>query len=380
MTNSRRAPFPKIKIAEFFAGVGLVRMAVESEDCRVIFANDIDIVKRSIYTANFSAEDFICRDVREVTGGDVPTADIATASFPCIDLSLAGNRAGLAGRESGLFWEFVRVLREMGKRAPRALLIENVPGFATSNGGDDLDAAVAALNRLDYSCDLLVLDARRFITQSRLRLFIVGSKIPIPDPFPLTADDLRPDWLCKFAQRRGSLRLHGVSLPLPPREADSKLQQILEELPSDSGVWWDRARLRAFLQSLSPLQAARLAIRRDSRQVSWATAYRRTRAGKPVWEIRADGIAGCLRTTRGGSSKQAIIKMGRGRVSARWMTAREYARLQGAPRLRFGSATESQARFALGDAVCVPVVAWLTRHYLIPLVQGILIERRRAYA
>lgn len=378
MTNARRPP--SLRVAEFFAGAGLVRMAVEAAGCRVVFANDIDPVKQSIYAANFPADHFACQDVRRLAGRDVPDIEIATASFPCVDLSLAGNRAGLSGDESGLFWEFVRVLREMGGRAPRAVLIENVPGFATSNGGEDLNAALMALNGLGYSCDLLALDARRFVPQSRLRLFVVGSQDPAPpEPFPSVGDELRPDWLCEFTRRRPELRLHSAALPSPPT-TDRALCHIVENLPDKAPEWWDKRRLSAFLVSLSPLQAARLAARRKGKRIAWATAYRRTRGGKPMWEIRADGIAGCLRTTRGGSSKQAVVKVGRGRSRVRWMTAQEYARLQGAAAMRFGSATESQARFALGDAVCVPAVAWVAAHYLVPLAQGALLERRRAYA
>jgi DNA (cytosine-5)-methyltransferase 1 len=58
------------------------------------------------------------------------------------------------------------------------------------------------------------------------------------------------------------------------------------------------------------------------------------------------------------------------------MTAREYARLQGAPELNFGGATESQAKFALGDAVCVPVIEWLARHYLVPVVKEFLVRKQ----
>ena len=61
---------------------------------------------------------------------------------------------------------------------------------------------------------------------------------------------------------------------------------------------------------------------------------------------------------------------GNGDLRVRWMTALEYARLQGAPAFRWGAMPETQARFALGDAVCVPAVAWLARNYLLPLVAG----------
>ena len=81
--------------------------------------------------------------------------------------------------------------------------------------------------------------------------------------------------------------------------------------------------------------------------------------------MRADEIAGALRTTTGGSSKQAIVKVGCGDVAVRWMNVEEYARLQGAGALRYDSVTERQAQFALGDAVCVPVIEWIGKNWLV---------------
>ena len=92
------------RAAEFFAGIGLVRQALEGEGFRVVFANDIEPTKAALYRANFDASDLVVGDVCAVRGRDVPDIDLATASFPCTDLSLAGNRAGLAGKQSGMFW------------------------------------------------------------------------------------------------------------------------------------------------------------------------------------------------------------------------------------------------------------------------------------
>ncbi len=54
------------------------------------------------------------------------------------------------------------------------------------------------------------------------------------------------------------------------------------------------------------------------------------------------------------------------------MTAREYARLQGAGEYRIDTVTENQALFGFGDAVCVPAITWLAEHYLVPLLAGTL--------
>ncbi len=356
--------------AEFFAGIGLVRMAIESEGFRVAFANDIERDKRAIYAANFDASTFRLGDVREVHGDNVPDVELATASFPCTDLSLAGNRAGLSGGQSGMFWEFARVLDEMGSRLPFAVLLENVIGFSTSHGGEDMRSAIAELNRLGYWCDIFTADARRFVPQSRPRMFIVGSRAPLRDPVGLAPGDLvRPAWVERFASQHLELQLQAHALQ-PPPATNATLANVVERLPASDGRWWDEVRVSSFRESLSPIQRRRADMMEHSRRIRWATAYRRTRNGKATWEIRSDEISGCLRTARGGSSKQALVEAGRGDFRVRWMTPIEYARLQGADGYRVDAATRNQALFGFGDAVCVPVVARIARDYLMPLVEG----------
>ena len=178
MVNPSDGQSRKPRVAEFFAGIGLVRMGLEEAGFEVVFANDVDAKKREMYALNFGGAEFALADIRSIRGSDVPDVDLATASFPCTDLSLAGGRAGLRGKESGLVGEFLRVLREMGERRPAAVMIENVPAFGSSNEGADLRDTLAELNELGYTCDAALLDARRFVPQSRPRLFVIGALEP----------------------------------------------------------------------------------------------------------------------------------------------------------------------------------------------------------
>jgi DNA (cytosine-5)-methyltransferase 1 len=369
---------PRPLAAEFFAGIGLVRQAVEGAGFRVVFANDVEPTKRAMYVSNFGEDDFVLRDVCDVRGGDVPTVELATASFPCTDMSLAGNMRGFRGAESSLFWQFARVLREMGTRRPPVAMLENVPSFATSHGGEDLRLAIEELNDLGYSCDLLVVDAKRFIPQSRPRLFIVAAVEP-PDVENEWESEVRPAWVARFADRHPELRMHAAPLHIGPR-AVHVLADVVERMRANDRRWWDEPRVDDFIQSLSDLQWDRLEAMRDGARLRWATAYRRTRFGRPVWEVRADDISGCLRTARGGSSKQALVQAGAGRIRVRWMTPLEYARLQGAPDYDFSAVTENQALFGFGDAVCVPAVEWVASEYLMPLVNGRTVRKTAARA
>jgi len=108
-------------------------------------------------------------DVRNVGSTD---ADLIIGGFPCQDLSVAGDRRGLAGGRSGLFCEIMRIARES---APRWLLLENVPGLLSSNRGRDMGTVVGALGELGYGWAYRVLDAQYLgVPQRRRRVFIVG--------------------------------------------------------------------------------------------------------------------------------------------------------------------------------------------------------------
>ncbi len=357
------------RAAEFFAGIGLIRLSLEWAGGEVVFANDIEPAKRDLYVANFGEDEFRLGDVRDVQGDDIPDAEVATASFPCTDLSLAGNRAGLAGEQSGMFWEFARILREMGDRRPKIALLENVPGFATSRGGADLRAAITELCDLGYSCDLLALNASNFVPQSRLRLFIIAAQEPRVAWSDLEQSELRPSWLIQFRDENPDLSFWTAQVGALPTPT-GRLSEVIERLRPTDARWWDQNRVERFCASLSDTQTARLNALRKSRKFCWATAYRRTRHGCAVWEIRSDEISGCLRTARGGSSKQALVQAGRDTLRIRWMTPREYARLQGVPdAYTLGAVSPNQALFGLGDAVCIPAVAWVVRETILPLLR-----------
>jgi DNA (cytosine-5)-methyltransferase 1 len=359
---------------EFFAGIGLARMGMEAAGFRVAWANDYEPSKKALYDAHFGETDghtFTLGDIGLVSVANLPRdVSLAWASSPCTDLSLAGGRAGLAGAQSGTFWHFVRLLRELEGDRPEVVVLENVTGLATSHGGDDLAAAIRAFNELGYSVDVLAIDARRFVPQSRPRLFIVGAQHP-PQDSSEGNHELRPGWLHWIFNDK-TLRTHRAPLPAPPELLQSGLGALVEDMPLGDERWWDRGRTEAFLGSLSAIQRERVATMRREAGVKYRTAYRRTRGGVAVWEVRPDDISGCLRTARGGSSKQAVVRIGGGRLQVRWMTPREYARLMGAGDYDLSGARNNQALFGFGDAVAVPAVVWLGENYLMPLVRGTL--------
>ena len=359
-----------LRAAEFFAGIGLVRAGLERAGVDVVWANDLEPVKQAVYASNFDTAHYVLGDIRDVRGASVPGVDIATASFPCVDLSLAGYRRGLDGEQSGLFFEFSRVLREMGERIPPVVMIENVTSFVSSRGGKDLRASIEELNELGYVCDVLTVDASRFVPQSRPRLFIIGTSDRLGGVAAGVAGPLRSESVATFIRANQDLMFQELPVPVPSQDG-RRLCDVVERLDLGDERWWDGDRLGKFLSSLSPSHRCRLDLLRQDEITQWRTAYRRTRKGVAVWEIRSDDISGCLRTARGGSSRQAVVEVSPDGVRARWMTPREYARLQGvSDEFDCSAVTDAQALFGFGDAVCVPVVAWLAEHVLVPAALG----------
>ena len=112
-----------------------------------------------------------------------------------------------------------------------------------------------------------------------------------------------------------------------------------------------------------------LEAKKKESRYSYFTVFRRMRVrnGKSLStaELRTDGIAGCLRTPKGGSARQIIVRAGRGKIDARLINGKEAARLMGADEFKINpDLSLNDVLFGFGDAVCVPVLEWLGNHYL----------------
>ncbi|MFC1734717.1 DNA cytosine methyltransferase [Candidatus Hydrogenedentota bacterium] len=370
--------------AEFFAGIGLMRMGLEQGGWSVSFANDIAPEKHEMYATHFNDEKphFVLKDIHSISPNEVPTVTLATASFPCNDLSLAGMRTGLGGKQSSAYWGFIRILDEMRDRRPPIVLLENVAGFLTSHGGRDFQSALLALNRLGYAVDPLIINAARFVPQSRVRLFVVGSlqnghgSWDVRESPAFYESDVRPTALADFIFDHPEIIWQIRSIPNLP-SLQGTLADFLENLPDDSDFWWSKERREYLVSQMSEKHTLQLRKMIRPRKWSFGTVFRRVRNGKSMAELRTDGIAGCLRTPRGGSGRQILVKAGYGKVKIRLLTPRECARLMGANDFVI-DAPLNKALFGFGDAVCVPVVEWIAKNYLNPLARELLKKLERS--
>ena len=365
---------PPFTFYEFFAGGGMARTGLGA-GWRCLFANDIDPAKAAAYAANFGADDLRPGDVWNLHAADLPgQADLAWASSPCQDLSLAGTREGLSGRRSSAFWGFWRLIQQLDAegRAPRAIGVENVTGLLSSHAGKDFAAICEALHGLGYRFGAMELDAALFAPQSRPRMFLLAvretpGELAAAGPGPFQTRAVRQ----AFERLPGALQRSWIWWRLPaPARRNAVLADVLE--PDDAVEWLAPARTQRLIGLMAPLHRRRLAERTAEGGRHVGTVFRRMRVenGRKVQraEARFDGLAGCLRTPAGGSSRQFVLVLQDGQARARLLTPREAARLMGLPDDYRLPAAATAALHLAGDGVVASVVRHLAAELLEPLL------------
>jgi DNA (cytosine-5)-methyltransferase 1 len=369
---------------EFFAGGGMARSGL-GEKWTCLFANDFNRKKVNSYRENWKDDVVKFSDVAELSTRDLPDfADLAWASFPCQDLSLAGNYLGLSGDKSGAFWPFWRLIRGLGDegRIPSLIVLENVCGALTSHGGEDFRSLISALRSGGYRMGAVVVDAALFVPQSRPRLFIIGIQAAVPISPELTLSHA----VTPFHTPGVQTAYHSLSkvdqeawvwwnLPVPDKRQGAFIDLIEDEVPWDSNAKTDH-----LLNMMLPLHKAKVrsAMRLNKRVVG--AIYKRTRpdeSGRRAQraEVRFDDVAGCLRTPGGGSSRQSILIVEGTSVRSRLLTSREAARLMGVDEQYVLPKNYNDAYHLMGDAVVVPVVNHLANNLLTPLVEKAALAR-----
>lgn len=361
---------------EFFAGGGMARMGL-GPNWKCVFANDLDKKKAKAYEINWGGDELLVRDVQQVTTEQLPgRASLAWASFPCQDLSLAGAGAGLAGERSGTFWAFWNLMKGLIRedRAPDVIVLENVTGAITSDGGRDFLAILDALASKDYDFGPLVIDAELFVPHSRPRLFIValrnGGTIPAELATPCPQLPFHPESLeDAFDQAPPAIRKRWRwwKLPVPPARTQV-LADLIETTPT--GVeWHTHAETKKLLSMMSPVNMRKIEAAQQTERREVGALYRRTRNGVQRAEVRFDDIAGCLRTPGGGSSRQTLLIVEGDLVRSRLLSPREAARLMGLPDRYRLPLNYNDAYHLTGDGLVVPVVAYLSEHLVTPLAR-----------
>lgn len=367
---------------EFFAGGGMARAGLGPQ-WRCLFANDFDFRKSATYRDYWGEGEIVTKDVGKVETAELPgRADLVWASFPCQDLSLAGMGAGLKGDRSGTFWPFWNLVKSLHseERGPNVLVLENVCGALTSHEGKDFTAIAEALRESNYRFGAVVVDASAFVPQSRPRLFFIAVACSAAVPAQITSREPLSKWHTKALQAAYDRLPEAAkgnwiwwNLPVPERR-NNRFADLVEHEPS--GVTWHTLKeTERIIGMMGPLHLEKLAGAKKAGKPVVGTIYKRTRkdetgAKAQRAEVRFDGVAGCLRTSTGGSSRQTVIIVDGEEVRTRLLSTREAARLMGLPEDYKLPSNYNEAYHLAGDGVVVPVVRFLAHHLLEPILHA----------
>jgi DNA (cytosine-5)-methyltransferase 1 len=290
-------------------------------------------------------------------------------------LSLAGNRAGLSGARSSAFWGFWRLITDLNAqgRAPQTLVIENVGGLFTSHGGADFTALCQALGDQGYRFGAVEIDAALFLPQSRPRLFVVATLVEVAPDLVAARPALpfhTPRTVAAHARLPAELQALWIwwALATPPLR-NTDLASLLE--PDDAVAWRTPAQTTQMLADLAPAHRAKLHAAQAAGERRVGALFRRVRTEDGVGvkraEVRFDGLAGCLRTPGGGSSRQFLVIVEGETIRTRQLTPREGARLMGLPDGYILPVGPTAAFKVVGDGVACPAVRHLAEGLLQPL-------------
>lgn len=173
----------RLTTVDLFAGAGGLTLGFEEAGFAPLSANDLDAAAAETFRANFPNARFILEPVECVSGADllrgsgvVPgDLDVLLGGPPCQAFSVYNHQRGFHDERSGLFREYLRLVRELG---PKIVVMENVVGMTSLDGGRAIEEIRRELEKLDYVVDSRILRAEEFgVPQERRRVFIIGSRV-----------------------------------------------------------------------------------------------------------------------------------------------------------------------------------------------------------
>jgi DNA (cytosine-5)-methyltransferase 1 len=335
-------------------------------------------------------------DVCTAGAHNLTACDVITFGFPCQDLSVAGKRAGLKGKRSGLFYEATRIINEL---RPAFCLFENVPGLLSSEQGGDFLNVLLEMDRIGYNGAWRVLDAQWFgVAQRRRRCFGLFSclnsgaercaeilSIPEslrghPAPSREAGEEIAGSLDCRaagggFPGTDGACAGHVIPAVGATLKANTGRNHIeCDYIPAVAGCLQERDAKGADSDTkpghLVPVafggdMARTLVARHDSSPcadrgmdvvavpVAFEPRFVRTSGGQPT-----TGPHPCLRADANtGDGKPCVATM----MQVRRLTPTECERLQGFPDGWTAGFSDSTRYRMLGNAVAVPVAEWIAK-------------------
>jgi len=173
MKNHRRTIYQP-NLLDLFSGIGGFHLGLDKAGFKFkeIYYSDIDKYANAVYKHNFPKSKEL-GDVKTINANELPKGRwFVTFGFPCQDLSVAGKRAGFEGKRSSLFYEAIRIIRDL---QPEVFIFENVKGIFSANQGQDFIAVLREIADIGlYDCEWQLVNTRWVLPQNRERIYFIG--------------------------------------------------------------------------------------------------------------------------------------------------------------------------------------------------------------
>jgi len=171
------------KIASLFAGCGGLDLGFIQAGFKVSWANDFFKEAVESYNLNIGSH-IVLGDITKIPSSDIPDdIDIVLGGFPCQGFSIANKNRSMEDQRNFLYLELIRVIRD---KQPKFFVAENVKGLLSMQKGAVIDTIVEDFKSLGYKVDYKLLRASEYgVPQNRERVFIIGNKLGLDNPFPV---------------------------------------------------------------------------------------------------------------------------------------------------------------------------------------------------
>lgn len=326
-----------VSFGSLFTGVGGFDLGFERAGLTCSFQVEIDRFCNRVLAKHWPLISR-WRDVRDFPPdfGDW-SADVICAGFPCQDLSVAGKRAGLKGERSGLFYELIRVVRQL---QPYFVVIENVPALLSSNDGRDFAIVLSELEQCG-AIDICwrVLDSQYFgVPQRRRRVFVVA------DFAGCRAGEIlfEPACVCR-----------NIEASEKEREKDSRVVAPCLNSGGHDGGFRTKPGNHIVIARQDPI-VSDVGRPIDTKGNSQSVCFEQNQRN----EVRIMDIPGSLKANPGMKNQSYLIP------GPRRFTPTECLRLQGFPDDWCKDQSDTQIYKQTGNAVTVNVAEWIGRRVI----------------
>lgn len=200
--------------------------------------SEIDKYAIQVYEKHFKHKNY--GDATKINPRELPDFDLLVGGFPCQAFSIAGKRKGFDDTRGTLFFDIARILAE---KKPRLVVLENVKGLLSHNGGKTFETILRVLTDLGYFVEWQVLNSKNFgVPQNRERVFIVGylGGQPRRKVFPINGTNSKDiivngvldteTWRKRHEQIRRTHDVNGISPTLPTGTGGGVMTKIKQDM------------------------------------------------------------------------------------------------------------------------------------------------------